>query len=71
MAEKLDLFTGDGQRKYLTPDERRDFIAAAKVHPDTSARTFCLTLAYTGCRISEALQLDYQRIDLRNPAAVE
>lgn len=64
MTEKIDLFTADGQRKYLTPDERASFIAAAKTHPDRAARTFCLTLAHTGCRISEALALDYRRVDL-------
>ena len=65
MTEKLDLFTADGQRKYLTPDERQSFIAAAKSHPDTKGRTFCLTLAHAGCRISEALQLDFRRVDLK------
>ncbi len=64
MTETIDLFTNNGLRKYLTPDERRDFIKAAKAHRDTKARTFCLTLAYTGCRISEALELNYKRVDL-------
>src|SRR4051794_30176120 len=49
------LYTPAGLRKYVTPTERRAFIAAAKAHPRRDVGTFCLTLAYTGCRISEAL----------------
>jgi integrase len=52
-----------GQRKYLTPTERAEFLKAAKVAPE-SVRTFCATLAYTGCRISEALALTAARVDL-------
>lgn len=65
MPEKLDLFTADGERKYLTPEERQSFIKAAKKHPEREARTFCLTLAHSGCRISEALELDFRRVDLK------
>jgi integrase len=51
------LYTRGGQRKYLTPSERARFIAAAKAQPRHEVRTLCLTLAYTGCRVSEALAL--------------
>jgi len=51
------LYTSGGQRKYLTPAERTRFIAAAMVQPRPPVRTLCLMLAYTGCRISEALDL--------------
>jgi integrase/recombinase XerD len=51
------LHTATGQRKYLTPDERRRFLAAAEACPRAEVRSLCLTLAYTGCRISEALAL--------------
>jgi integrase/recombinase XerD len=33
-------------------------------------RTFCLTLLYTGCRISEALNLSWDRVDLGEQALV-
>ena len=33
-------------------------------------RTFCATLAYTGCRISEALALTADRIDLKDGTIV-
>jgi integrase len=56
------LFDQNGNRKYLTSDERRAFIEAAKrAAPDTA--TFCLTLAYTGARISEVLALVPERVD--------
>lgn len=51
------LYSATGRRKYLTPAERARFIEAAKTCPRSELRTLCLTLAYTGCRISEALAL--------------
>lgn len=51
------LYTAAGRRKYLTPEERARFIAAAESCARPELRTLCLTLAYTGCRISEALAL--------------
>ena len=65
MTEKIDLLTSTGERKYVTPEERQAFIEAARNHPDRASRTFCLTLAHTGCRISEALELNYRRVDLK------
>jgi len=59
-----ELFTSGGNRKYLTADEQEKFIAAANDHERAEIRTLCLTLAYTGCRISEALALDSSRVDL-------
>jgi len=59
-----ELFTLEGKRKYLTAEEQGRFIAAANAHGRAEVRTFCLTLAYTGCRISEALELTPERIDL-------
>ena len=59
----MQLFDDHGHRKYLTEAERTTFLEAAK-DADPSARTFALTLAYTGCRISEALALTAQHIDV-------
>ena len=59
-----ELFTIDGKRKYLTAEEQGRFIAAANAHERAEVRTLCLTLAYTGCRISEALALTADRVDL-------
>jgi len=56
-----ELFTLDGKRKYLTAEEQGRFIAAANAHERAEVRTLCLTLAYTGCRISEALALTADR----------
>lgn len=52
----LSLHTSTGARKYLDAGERSGFIAAAAAAP-MALRLLCLTLAYTGCRISEALAL--------------
>ncbi len=57
-----------GRRKYLTDRERQRFLAAADRLAEP-ARVLCYTLAFTGCRISEALalrrhQLDVERLTL-------
>lgn len=65
----MRLYDLNGQRKYLTPVERTGFLQAAKGAPD-DVRTFCGTLAYTGCRISEALALTAARVDLSDGVLV-
>lgn len=51
------LYGWDGLRKYLTGLERAAVIALAWTYPRPEVGTLCLVLAYTGCRISEALSL--------------
>ena len=51
---KTTLVTAVG-RLYISAEERRRFIAAARAYERTDVGTFAATLAYTGCRISEAL----------------
>lgn len=63
-AQRVSLYTTCGQRKYLTTAERARFIAAANACPRADVRTLCLTLAYTGCRISEALALRARSIEI-------
>ncbi len=62
-AQIASLYTPAGARKYLTPAERARFIAAARACPRLELRTFCLTLAYTGCRISEALEVRVRAVE--------
>lgn len=50
------LYSRDGQRKYVNASERARFLASAALE-DHAVRSLCMTLAYTGCRISEALNL--------------
>src|SRR5579872_1411838 len=59
------LYDAKGHRKYLTPAEREAFLQAAD-DAEREVRTFCHTLAYTGCRISEALELTADRVDLKD-----
>lgn len=61
-----ELFTSGGERKYLNADEIDRFIAAAHAQERTEVRSFCLLLAHTGCRISEALALTVKSIDVSN-----
>ena len=56
------LYDVRGQHKYLTQHERDRFPKAARSAP-TPVRAFCEVLAYTGCRISEALALTPERVD--------
>lgn len=64
------MFDRQGGRKYLNEAERRAFLAAADAEPDPLRRSFCLTLFYTGCRISEALNLTGRRLDLTQKCVV-
>ena len=59
----MALHTLDGARKYLTTGERDAFLRAAE-QVDRQVRTLCMTLAYAGCRLSEALALTVDRVDL-------
>lgn len=60
----MAVFDSRGGRKYLNDQERRRLLAAIRRERDASRRAFCLTLFYTGCRISEALKLTVERVDL-------
>jgi integrase/recombinase XerD len=64
------VFDRQGSRKYLNASERRAYLHAVKSEPDIARKAFCLTLFYTGCRISEALNLKTERIDLAGKAIV-
>jgi integrase/recombinase XerD len=59
----IQLYDRAGQRKYLTPAERQEFLRAAEAAPP-QVRTFCETLGFTGCRLSEALALTAARVDV-------
>ena len=63
------LYDTHGKRLYLTKSERDSFLEAASKAP-REVRTFCLVLAYTGCRISEALALTPASIDMEGKAIV-
>jgi integrase len=59
----MALHTATGARKYLTTGERDAFLLVADA-ADRPVRTLCMTLAYAGCRLSEALALTADRVDL-------
>ena len=55
-ASELSLYSTTGARKYLNHDERQRALAEmAKLPPDRAL--FCLTLAWSGARVSEVLAL--------------
>jgi integrase/recombinase XerD len=57
------LFGRSGSRKYLNAAERRRFLESTQQLPPIQ-RSFCLTLAWSGGRISEILALTAGAIDL-------
>lgn len=60
----LSLFTDQGERKYLSSVERERFLNAINTLPNPFERSFCEMLFWSGCRISEALNLTMRHIDL-------
>lgn len=64
----ISLFK-DGQRLYVTPDERKKLLRTVESLPPLE-RTLCETLANTGCRISEALSLHKGSIDVADKQVV-
>ncbi len=60
---EMRLFDTKGNRLYLTMPERAAFLDAARAAPP-EVRTLAETLAYTGCRLSEALELVPKRVQL-------
>lgn len=63
------LFDHQGNRKYLTARERLAFVYAASKEA-TPISSFCLTMAFTGARISEVLALTASRIDFADEAII-
>ncbi len=61
----MSLYGKKGHRKYLTPAEREAFLNAAGDAP-REVRTLCHVLAYSACRISKALALTADRVDLKD-----
>ncbi len=65
----MRLHDAEGRRLYLTEEERRAFVLAAAKAP-RGVRTFCGVLHATGCRISEALAMTAQQVDLSGRVVV-
>lgn len=69
-----DLFDEHGNRKYLTAVERKAFFestAPALSHKaGRTKRTFAMMLYYTGCRITEGLNITYKNIDYSRQGVV-
>jgi integrase/recombinase XerD len=60
---EMRLYDTAGNRLYLNAEERAAFLAAAALQPP-KIRVFAETLHYTGCRISESLEITPARVDL-------
>ena len=65
-SNEMRLYAHDGSRLYVNESERVAYIKAANGLPPL-VRLFCLTLVYTGCRLSEArnLRSEHFQIDER------
>ena len=58
----MGLHTAEGLRRYVTAGERA-FLREVEC-AERAVLTLCMTLAYAGCRLSEALALIADRVDL-------
>lgn len=64
----MSLYGPSGSRKYLNAAERRRFADAAR-RAEPKTRLFCLTLLWSGGRISEVLALTPAAIDIESGVA--
>ena len=64
------MFDRRGGRKYLNTTEREAFFTSAIIENDLERKAFCLTLYFTGCRISEARNMTVGRIDFAEKCLV-
>ncbi|MCG8527217.1 MAG: site-specific integrase [Opitutales bacterium] len=64
------MYDKHGIRKYLSAAERRRFYESAVAETDLGKKIFCLTIYFTGCRISEVLELRVDKIDFDNEIIV-
>lgn len=70
MSRGMSLYTDAGARKYLCASERERFYQALDTLSDSADVTFCQTIYWTGCRLSEARALTAMNIDLENGVVV-
>lgn len=61
-ADQLTLYDETGRRKYLCASELPRFLKVAS-RADVETKAFCHLLAFTGCRLSEALNVSPSRLD--------
>ncbi|MGH1576506.1 tyrosine-type recombinase/integrase [Planktotalea sp.] len=57
----MHLYDAQNDRLYLNAAERERFLCVARTKPH-HIKAFCLTLFYTGCRISEARELRFSSV---------
>jgi integrase len=57
----MRLYNEQSQRLYINAEERARFLDVTETRPP-HIKAFCLTLFYTGCRLSEARELSFASI---------
>lgn len=66
----MELFNSKGGRLYLTPKEREQFIQEATKLKKPKDLLFCKFLYYTGVRISEALNVNNEMVDIESKSVI-
>lgn len=69
VVSEMRLYSGEGERLYLTASEREAFLLSAK-EENRENRLFCSVLHFTGCRPSEVLELTPSSISLSEQVIV-
>lgn len=64
------MFDRGGYRKYLNHAERSTFLRSIEQEQNAIKRTLALVLLHTGCRVSEALNCTWKRVDSTGKALV-
>jgi integrase len=62
-GSSMSIYDEKGNRKYVTSSERERFLIASE-HESPDRRVFCRLLHDTGCRLTEALELTPNRVNV-------
>jgi len=69
-AQEMRLWDSDGKRLYINTEERAAFMNATKYLNNAKHRMLCEVIHWTGCRISEALELSPGRINVKDKSII-
>lgn len=69
-SNEMRLWNTTGKRLYINTQEREQFLDACKYLKNSKHRMLCEVIHWSGCRISEALELSPNRINVNDKTII-